>query len=119
MREALNNLLENALRYAGPQSTITLLLHAGKPEESLVTLQVADDGPGVSPMHLSHLFDRFWRADPNTTDGSGIGLSLVARVAELHHGKASARAAEPHGLVVEMVLPAVPTPATLGGTPAG
>lgn len=83
LTQAIANLVENALRHT-PASTSILLclrgsLHAG------VVLFVQDDGPGVAPSDLPRLADRFYRSDHSrTTPGNGLGLCLVAAVAELH-----------------------------------
>lgn len=79
----LRNLLDNALRYSGPGGRIVLSCrHDGAANE--VVVAVSDDGPGVSEASRPRILDRFYR-DPNAIGhGSGIGLSLVARIARLH-----------------------------------
>ena len=72
-----------------------------------ITLEVADNGPGVAPSQLPYVFDRFWRADDAHTSGSGLGLPLVARIASRHGGSATAHNAQPSGFVVRLHLPAV------------
>jgi two-component system sensor histidine kinase QseC len=73
----LRNLVDNALRYAPPRSTVTVRL---TPE----LLVVEDDGPGLPPELLARLGDRFFRAAGQAAPGSGLGVSIVRRVAELH-----------------------------------
>ena len=85
---------------AAVPSTPPMHLHA-------ITLEVADNGPGVAPSQLPYVFDRFWRADDAHTSGSGLGLPLVARIASRHGGSATAHNAQPSGFVVRLHLPAV------------
>jgi signal transduction histidine kinase len=81
----LRNLVDNALRYtlAGGQVTITCG-HLPLGEDRRVFLEVSDDGPGVPEVEQTAIFDRFHRVPGSGTRGSGIGLSLVARIARLH-----------------------------------
>ncbi|MDO4795940.1 MAG: HAMP domain-containing sensor histidine kinase [Brachymonas sp.] len=78
--------------------------HPPVPES--VILEVIDNGPGVAPEHLPHVFERFWRADDEHSSGSGLGLPLVERIAAQHGGHASAHNAQPHGFIVRLSLPA-------------
>ncbi|MDO4769157.1 MAG: HAMP domain-containing sensor histidine kinase [Brachymonas sp.] len=76
------------------------------PDLNTVILEVIDNGPGVAPEQLPHVFERFWRADDEHTSGSGLGLPLVERIATQHGGCASAHNAQPHGFIVRLSLPA-------------
>ena len=112
MREAISNLIDNALTYTPPHGIITVSVartatQANAP--TALTLQVADNGPGVADDQLPNVFQRFWRADDQTTHGSGLGLPLVARVASQHGGTASAHNAHPHGFIVRLGLPEAST----------
>ena len=102
LREALNNLIDNALNYAGPGSEVTLRVQA---TDNQVLLEVADNGAGLSPDDLPHVFERFWRAS-NQPEGCGLGLAIVAEIAQRHGGEARALAAHPRGLRVQLWLPA-------------
>ena len=73
----LRNLIENALRHTPPHGHVTLRLNADG-------IEVLDEGPGVPPEHLPRLGDRFFRPPGEETPGSGLGLSIVRRIAELH-----------------------------------
>jgi signal transduction histidine kinase len=77
----LRNLVDNALRYtaAGGRVVVRCAESGGE-----VLLRVADDGPGVPSEERGRIFDRFYRVAGNGERGSGIGLSLVARIAQLH-----------------------------------
>jgi len=101
LREALNNLIDNALNYAGAGSEVTIRL---QPHDDGVLLEVQDNGPGLSSADLPHVFERFWRAS-DVPGGCGLGLAIVAEIAQRHGGQASVRAAQPHGLRVQLWLP--------------
>lgn len=87
LRRALENLIENGLVHGPPDGTVTVSLNANGERAALV---VADQGPGPDPAHSDRLFERFWR-DPEATrrPGSGLGLSIVAAIAEHHGGRIS------------------------------
>jgi two-component system sensor histidine kinase TctE len=70
-----------------------------------VILEVADNGPGLSAPDLPHVFERFWRAS-DVPGGCGLGLAIVAEIAQRHGGQAQVLAARPHGLRVQLCLPA-------------
>ena len=73
----LRNLIDNALRYAPPRSTVRLRFSGD-------AVTVEDSGPGLPPEALARLGDRFYRPAGQTQAGSGLGLSIVRRIAELH-----------------------------------
>ena len=103
LREALSNLIDNALRYAGRGSTVTLraTTQNGQP-----VLEVEDNGPGLKSEELDRVFERFWRAS-ELPGGCGLGLAIVAEIAQRHGGTATARLAQteaPKGLVVSLAL---------------
>lgn len=77
----LRNLLDNALRYTPPGTTVTLFVRR---QNGDILLAVADDGPGVSPEDLPRLVERFYRGREVSAEGSGLGLAIVQRIAELH-----------------------------------
>ena len=119
LREALNNLIDNALRYGTPGTQITLRLHwstptglpgqhpvAGTPDQAArwIELAVEDDGPGLQPEELAHVFERFWRAS-TLPGGCGLGLAIVQEIARRHGGDARTEALIPHGLRVSLLLP--------------
>jgi signal transduction histidine kinase len=77
---AVRNLVENALRASPPGGTVTIQVTADG------AVSVADQGPGVPDAQKGAIFERLWRADRQRTDGAGIGLALVQRIARLHGG---------------------------------
>ncbi len=85
LMQALENLVDNAARYSRPGGKITL---AAEQSGSLVHLCVADQGPGISPKDLPHVFEKFYRgSQTGITKGTGLGLSIVKAMIELCGGK--------------------------------
>ncbi len=104
LTQAVANLVENALRHTPAGTRIGVRLSRDRGSEAC--LGVEDDGPGVEAKHLPRLAHRFYRGDRSrTTPGNGLGLSLVAAVAELHGAKLRLEDAGP-GLRVRLVFPA-------------
>lgn len=115
--EALTNLLDNALKFTGPESIIRV--QASRPEAGPVHLLIEDDGSGVPTELLPRLFEKFFRAPPTGTrtrpsrPGTGIGLAVVRGLTEAMGGTATARASDLGGLAVELALPLAELPAEL------
>jgi signal transduction histidine kinase len=104
LTQAAANLVENALRHTPPSTRITVRLSADP--EAGACLSVEDDGPGVDGEDLPRLVHRFYRGERSrTTPGNGLGLSLVAAVADLHGATLRLRNAGP-GLWVSLTFPA-------------
>ena len=100
---AVNNLVENALRFTPDDGKIQILV---KPENGQTTVAVHDTGCGIAPEHLPHLFDRFYRVDPaRNSGGSGLGLALVKSIVGLHHGSAKIESKVGAGTTVTMIFP--------------
>ena len=101
LRESLNNLIENALHYAGRDARVTLrVLRQG----TEAVIEVEDNGPGLPESDRARVFERFWRAS-ELPGGCGLGLAIVAEIAQRHGGVASAHAVLPSGLLVRLTLP--------------
>lgn len=107
LRQALVNLLANALRHTGRGGRVQLRAVL---EGEQVALSVTDDGIGIAAEHLPFLFERFYRVDAarSSADNSGLGLAVVKSIAELHGGTASVRSSPGAGAVFELRLPAEP-----------
>jgi two-component system sensor histidine kinase TctE len=96
LREMINNLLDNALRYTPEEGRVTARIVA---EDDLVALEIEDNGIGISDEDARHVFERFYRVEGTGVEGSGLGLAIVREIAELHHATAtlSPRPAGPDG----------------------
>ena len=101
LREALSNLLDNALLYAGQGSVVTLRVSR---QDGLAVIEMEDNGPGLSADNLRHVFERFWRASA-LPGGCGLGLAIVAEIAQRHGGTATALTVQPQGLQIRLSLP--------------
>lgn len=77
LREALGNLIDNAIHHSEPgvRITVRVLAHG---------IEVEDDGPGIAPEHQGHVFERFYRAAAPGVTGSGLGLAIVKEIARQH-----------------------------------
>lgn len=81
IRELLNNLLDNAIRYThrGGTVTVTVTQHAGR-----VKVSIEDNGPGIPPTDRERVFERFYRVLGTSADGCGLGLAIVQDIADRH-----------------------------------
>lgn len=105
VEQILMNLLENAVSYAGPGSTIRV--HATARGSSLRVV-VEDDGPGIAERHRERVFERFYRVDPGRArqhGGTGLGLAIVKNLAEAMQGSVGLEAARPKGCRFWFELP--------------
>jgi signal transduction histidine kinase len=102
LTQLLANLLENSIRHTGVGTAIEVKLRSTPDEVNLI---VSDNGPGVPEELREKLFDRFYRPEASrTTPGSGLGLSLVKAIANLHNARISLRNNHP-GLLFELQFP--------------
>ena len=112
LEEALDALIENAVRFTAESDTIRLSARA---DEGFVLLEVADSGPGIPVEDRERVFDRFFhRPPPGQGSGNGLGLALVLSVVRAHHGAVRAGVAEEGGAEFVVSLPvAAPVRSTL------
>jgi len=106
LRQALDNLIDNAVRFAGKDATVKVTAHAESGDQ--LVLSVADSGPGFPPEFLAQAFEPFSRADAGRTreeGGAGLGLAIVQAVAEAHGGTVVARNQPGGGAIVEVSIP--------------
>ena len=94
LREMINNLLDNALRYTPDEGRVTVRVRA---QNDFVLLEIEDDGIGISDEEAHKVFDRFYRVEGTGVEGSGLGLAIVREIAELHRATASLRPHPPNG----------------------
>lgn len=108
MRQALGNLVSNALRHTPADGSVTL---AARRDGDDVCLEVTDTGTGITPEDLPYVFDRFWRAEKSRsrrTGGSGLGLPIVRHLVAAHGGTAVAASEPGTGSVFTLRLPGAP-----------
>jgi two-component system, OmpR family, sensor histidine kinase MprB len=104
IERALTNLLDNAAKWSPPAGTVTVALHGG-------VVTVDDEGHGIPEDDLPHVFERFYRsADARSMPGSGLGLSIVAQVAERHAGSVEADSSPSGGTRMSFRLPGASSP---------
>jgi two-component system sensor histidine kinase MprB len=101
IERALTNILDNACKWSPPGGSVEVTL-----ANSEVTGR--DHGPGIDPVDLPHVFDRFYRAPAaRPLPGSGLGLSIVRRVMDLHDGSVSIESTQGDGTLVRLAFPII------------
>lgn len=106
LREAILNLITNAIRHSGEKEVFVSLEAIGKKARVIVE----DHGCGIAKEHRARIFERFYRVDPSRaseTGGAGLGLSIVKRIATLHGGEISFKPLEERGSRFELSIPLV------------
>jgi two-component system sensor histidine kinase TctE len=83
LRELLNNLIDNALRYTPTGGSVTIRVRA-EDEMEYALLEIEDTGPGIAPAEQAHVFERFYRILGSNVEGSGLGLAIVREIAQQH-----------------------------------
>jgi signal transduction histidine kinase len=121
--QMLTNLVENAIKYSASASTPKVNISVGKREEKdepLAWLKVSDNGIGISPEHLAHIFDRFYQVEASRsraytsdgdgrgqeTSGTGLGLAIAQWIAKAHKGEIRVESMPGAGSNFEVILPA-------------
>jgi signal transduction histidine kinase len=105
LRQAMFNLVDNALKYNRPEGSVTITVQI---ENRSVILQVTDTGIGIAPAEAPHVFDRFYRVDKSRSrqlGGSGLGLAIVKKVVEDHRGTVSVESVPDQGSTFTVRLP--------------
>ncbi|MGH7180625.1 MAG: sensor histidine kinase, partial [Nitrospiraceae bacterium] len=106
LKQALINLLDNALRYTPSGGTVTVRLQT---VEEGIALTVEDTGHGIEPEHLPHLFERFYRTDwarAKDSGGTGLGLPIVKEIVVAHGGTIAVTSQVDKGSIFTLHLPA-------------
>lgn len=104
-RQALLNLIDNAIKYSPLGGNITI--RAFTENNQKVIIEVGDSGPGISPDHQTKIFDRFYRIDKDRsreTGGTGLGLSIVQWAVNIHQGTITFKS-DTTGTIFRIVLP--------------
>ena len=87
IEQVIDNLIENAFRYTGPEGTVELIVKED-PDGSVITI-VRDTGRGITPSNIDKIFDRFFTTEPRDREkpyGSGLGLAIARSIIENHGG---------------------------------
>jgi len=103
---AINNLLGNAAKYSDGPAEITLKV--SRTEEDEVRLEISDNGPGIPPEDLAHIFERFYRVDKTHSrrlGGTGLGLSIVKQIITQHDGTIDVTSTLGEGTTFVITLP--------------
>jgi PAS domain S-box-containing protein len=103
--QALWEIMANACHFTPPEGQV--IVTTGTLDD-YVWIDVLDEGPGIAPDELPHIFESFWRHDEaHSTAGFGLGLTIARRVAELHNGEIRAHCPPQGGTCFRLLLPAV------------
>jgi signal transduction histidine kinase len=103
VRQVVANLVSNALRHAANPGSRVLVSAVQKPGE--VEVSVSDDGPGIPPDDLAHIFDRFWHGDRSRAEGSGLGLAIARELVRAHGGQIWVDSTAGQGTTFRFTLP--------------
>ena len=105
IQQVLRNLVGNAVQHTRPGAPVTVSVEAGEEE---TVLRVRDEGDGIAPEHLPHVFERFYRADPSRhrrPGSSGLGLAIVEAIVTAHGGTAGVTSVLGRGTTVTVTFP--------------
>jgi len=104
--QVLVNLLHNAVQFSPPHSSIEVMVK----KEAQAVISVKDEGPGIRPEDLESIWERFYKADRARTQqaGTGIGLSIVKHILDLHHSPISVQSEAGKGSTFTFTLPLAP-----------
>jgi len=101
LREALSNLVSNAVEAVPPGGNISVFLGTS---DGYVSISIRDDGPGIPRQQMARLFEPF---NTSKKHGSGLGLFSAKNIVELHHGRVTVQSDQGKGTMVEVVLPVI------------
>jgi signal transduction histidine kinase len=107
LKQVLLVLLDNALKHTPAEATVTLstTVHNGQ-----VAIRVSDNGPGIAPAHLPHIFDRFYRGDAaRSSPGTGLGLAIADELAKAHQGTITVDSQIGQGSTFTLTFPKYPS----------
>jgi two-component system phosphate regulon sensor histidine kinase PhoR len=112
LRQVFTNLVENAIKYGSSGGRVDLRVTASDRDPALrgpaIRVQVIDHGPGIDPIHLPRLTERFYRADDHRSrelGGTGLGLAIVKHIVNRHRGRLRVESELGQGSVFTVILP--------------
>ncbi len=112
LRQVVTNLVENAIKYGGRGKTVTVAVAARGEEPALrvpaAVISVRDEGPGIDPVHVPRLTERFYRVDSHRSramGGTGLGLAIVKHIVGRHRGRLRIESAPGAGSEFRVLLP--------------
>jgi signal transduction histidine kinase len=103
--QVLENILDNAIRYSNGTQHLSISASAS---DTHVSLKVADEGKGILPEELPHVFEKFYRGHDAASGGSGLGLAIARRIMKDHNGEVRLESVRGAGTVAEILLPVMP-----------
>jgi len=106
LQRALINVLTNAINYSPEEGLVTVTVEMAEHEQ--IQIKIEDNGPGIDPADLPHIFERFYRADKarsRTSGGSGLGLAITREIVARHHGTIEVDSVLGKGTVFVISLP--------------
>ncbi|SDY26442.1 sensor histidine kinase [Citreimonas salinaria] len=113
LRQVVTNLTENAIKYSGRGTQVTVTLNGPDYQPALrgagVSIQVTDTGPGIEAFHIPRLTERFYRVDSHRSrekGGTGLGLAIVKHIVNRHRGRLRVDSRPGQGTTFTVVLPA-------------
>ena len=109
LQRAIDNILRNAVQYTAVDSCIDV---SARKLGDVVTIAVADYGPGVAAQDIEAIFEPFFRGALHSASGYGLGLAIACRVVRMHHGRITAENRPQGGLVIRIELPVAPVSRT-------
>ncbi len=105
LEQVMLNLLDNAVNYSNPPRKVTLF---GGVRDGMMEVHVIDNGIGIPPADLPHIFERFYRVDKarsRSSGGTGLGLSIVKQIVQTHGGDVKAESEIGKGTAIIIRLP--------------
>jgi len=100
LQQTIENIIRNACLYTTGKIIINTIY-----EPTFLKIEITDEGPGIK--NIDQIFNKFYRENPNTPGGIGLGLNLCKNIVELHHGQLTVKNTQPHGALFEIKLPKV------------
>lgn len=110
LRQALMNLIDNAIKYSPERSQVTVTVRS---TATIAVVEVEDQGAGIAPEHVDRIFERFYRIDPSRSremGGTGLGLSLVKLTAEAHGARVEVESTVGEGSTFRLYVPLAAKP---------